>query len=327
MRPALPMVLPLALLAAVLAALALGEVALPPVTLWHGLVAGEGPGAFTLRVIRGPRVATALGAGAALGLSGGLFQALFRNPLAAPDLMGFNAGAGLAVLLATAAGLALPMPLVAAAGGLAAAAAVALLAWRPGHATPVLALVLTGLGLGFALSAAASVVMLALPLEQAAEAQRWLTGSLAARGWHHAGQVALLASGLAALTALQMRALGLLELGVPIATGLGLAAGRARLAIAGTATVLAAAAVAVAGPVPFVALMAAPLGQRLSGARRPGARLVAAAVTGALIMVLADLAARAAIPGVQFPIGVMTGLLGAPYLMWRLAREMTEQRL
>lgn len=290
--------------------------------LWQGIWTGDGPAALTLRVIRGPRVATGLGVGAVLGLSGALFQMLFRNPLAAPDLMGFTSGAGLAIVAAIWLGLALPLPLVSAAGGLAAAALVAALSQQRGHATPPLTLVLVGLGVGFTASALGTFAMTLLPVQQAAEAQRWLTGSLAARGWDHAAQVWGLGAALAAAAAAQLRALAALELGPDLAAGLGIRAGRARAGIAGTAVLLAAAGVAVAGPVAFVALMAAPLGARLAGARTPGARLAAAAATGAGIVVLADLAARAALPGLQLPVGVTTGLLGAPYLLWRLAREM-----
>jgi len=78
----------------------------------------------------------------------------------------------------------------------------------------------------------------------------------------------------------------------------------------------------VAGPVPFVALMAGPLGSRMTKASRPGSRLAAAAVTGATITVLADLVARSLVPGLQLPVGVMTGIMGAPYLLWLLSREM-----
>ena len=125
----------------------------------------------------------------------------------------------------------------------------------------------------------------------------------------------------------QIPALKLLELGGDLASGLGLRVERARWGLVATAVLLAATAVAVAGPVPFVALMAAPLGIVLTGARNPAGRLAAAAGAGAAICVLADLVARAAIPGLQLPIGVMTGLLGAPYLLWRLSREMEKGEL
>ncbi|WP_375691063.1 FecCD family ABC transporter permease [Pseudooceanicola sp. LIPI14-2-Ac024] len=315
------LVLPLGLLLAAAVALSVGQVAVDMGTLWSGLW-GEGPGALILRTIRGPRVFTALGAGAVLGLSGWLFQTLFRNPLAAPDIMGFTSGAGLAVVGAIAFGLALPFPVVAALGGLAAAALVAGLSWRPGHATPPLTLILVGLGVGFMTSALSTFLLTRLPHAEAAEAQRWLTGSLAARDWSHVAQVWGLGAVLVGAVAVQLRRLAALELGEDLAAGLGLRVGRARMAIAATAVLLAATGVAVCGPVPFVALMSGPLGARLTGARSLGGGMAAAMGAGALVVVLADLAARAALPGIQLPVGVMTGILGAPYLLWRLSREM-----
>ncbi|WP_128255541.1 FecCD family ABC transporter permease [Falsirhodobacter deserti] len=315
-------VLPLALVLAILASLMIGQLPVGPMALLHGALTGDGTGALVLKVIRGPRVMTAVGAGAALGLSGALFQTLFRNPLAAPDIMGFTSGSGLAIVVAVAAGLTLPVPLVAAAGGLVAAVLVALLAWRPGHSTPPLTLVLVGLGIGFATSALSSFALTSLPLNEAAEAQRWLTGSLNARAWDHAAQVWLALAMLAVLALSQLRPLEALELDSDLATGLGIRADRARWAIAAIAVLLAAAAVAVAGPVPFVALMAAPVGIRLARARDLKGRLMSGAMAGALILTLADLAAQAALPGVALPVGVATGLFGAPYLLWRLSREM-----
>lgn len=304
-----------------LLALLRGEVSLSLADLWRGLVQGDGPGALTLRVLRGPRVVTALGAGAALGLSGAVFQTLLRNPLAAPDVMGFNAGSGLAVVAALVAGVTLPMPLLAAAGGIVAALAVGLISHRRGEADNSLTLILVGLGMGFTASGVATFLMLTMPDPLAAEAQRWVTGSLAARSWAHAAQVWGIGAALAVLLALQIRSLGLMELGPDLARGLGLRITRARNGVLATAVLLAATGVAVAGPVPFVALMAGPLGIGLTRARLPGGRLLAAAMAGAAITVAADLLARSALAGIQLPVGVMTGLLGAPYLLWLLSRE------
>ncbi|GGD31717.1 FecCD family ABC transporter permease [Aureimonas glaciei] len=309
------------------ASLTLGDVPLGLGDLWQGVWGGDGPGALTIRVIRGPRVAVALGAGAVLGLSGAVFQSLLRNPLAAPDIMGFTSGAGLAVLASVSAGLMLPLPLVAAAGGLAAAVLVAGLAHRPGQATPAVTLVLVGLGVGFTTAAIGTFLMTRLPSSEAAEAQRWLSGSLAARDWSHALQVWGIGTALAMALALQVRSLDLLGFGNDLAAGLGLRVEPARWRLAATGVLLAAAGVAVAGPIPFVALMAAPLGARLTGAQSLSGRLAAAAGAGAAVTLLADLAARLAIPGLVLPIGVMTGPLGAPYLLWRLSREMEKGEL
>lgn len=327
------LVLVLLLVASAALALAVGQVHLGPQALLQGLFEGDGAAGLTVRVLRGPRVVTALGCGAAFGVSGAIFQSLFRNPLASPDVMGFNAGAGLAILASISVGAALPMPLVAAAGGGASALFVALLSRRPGHAsydvegTPALTLVLVGIGVGFTASAIGAFLITRMSPPVAAEAQRWLAGSLSARNWTHAGQIALLGGLLAFCVSLQLRNLRLLELGADLATGLGLRVARARFWLAASAVGLAACAVAVAGPVAFVALMAPPIGARILAASDPGVRLFAAALVGAIIVVLADLVARASIAGLQLPIGVMTGILGAPYLLWLLSREMKKGEL
>jgi iron complex transport system permease protein len=309
------------LLAAILLSLMIGQVMLSPAALWTGLTTGQGPAALTIRVLRGPGIATAVGAGAVLGLSGTIFQILLRNPLAAPDVMGFTSGAGLAVIFGVMSGLTLPTPLVAALGGSAAAVLVAILSLRRDGSQTTITLILVGLGVGFFTAAAASFILTRLPPQEAAEAQRWLSGSLAARNWGHVAQVFGIGSCLALVLAIQSRALALLELGDDLARGLGLRANRAKWGLSATGVLLAATGVAVAGPVPFVALMAGPLGARITRAKNPAARLAAAALTGATITVLADLAARASIPGLQLPVGVMTGIFGAPYLLWLLARE------
>ncbi|MBP1852012.1 FecCD family ABC transporter permease [Rhizobium halophytocola] len=310
------------LLGAALLSLMVGQIMLGPADLWTGLLTGMGPAALTLRVLRGPGLATAIGAGAVLGTSGAIFQLLLRNPLAAPDVMGFTSGAGLAVLVGTALGLTVPMPLLAAAGGLAAAGLVALLSYQRDGRQVTMTFVLVGIGVAFFTSAASGFLMTRLSSQQAMEAQRWLTGSLSARDWGHVAQVFSMGAVLALLLAPQVRGLALLELGDDLAAGLGLRVRRARRMLALTAVLFAAAGVAVAGPVPFVALMAGPLGGRLINARQAGLRLAAASVTGAILTVLADLAGRTIVPGLQLPVGVMTGIFGAPYLLWLLSREM-----
>ncbi|MEM9635425.1 MAG: iron ABC transporter permease [Pseudomonadota bacterium] len=326
-------VLMILLVLATMLALLVGQVALAPAALWDGLTGGDGPGGLTIRILRGPRVAVALCAGAAFGLSGAVFQQLFRNPLASPDVMGFSSGSGLAILAAITFGLTLPMPLVAAAGGLATALLVAVLARPAGGSNgsvegiPALTLVLVGIGIGFTAAAIGAFLMTRLSGPQAAEAQRWLAGSLAARDWSNAFQIATFGGVLGLCLVLQIRSFRLLELGPELAAGLGLKVARARMLLAVTGVCLAASAVVVAGPVAFVALMAPPVGARFVRTTDPGGRLVAAAIAGAIIVVLADLVARASLPGLQLPIGVMTGILGAPYLLWRLSREMERGEL
>lgn len=309
------------LAAAILVSLAVGQIMVTPAELLRGLMTGTGPGALTLRVLRGPSTLTAVGAGAALGASGTIFQILLRNPLAAPDVMGFMSGAGCAVVAGVAFGLFIPLPILAALGGLVAAALVSGLAFHRGGRQSPLTLILVGIGIGFFASAVSSFLVIRMPPQEAADAQRWLTGSLAARNWGHVLQVFGLGALLFIVLALQVRAMALLELGDELAAGLGARVERARYGLICTGVLLAAVGVAVAGPVPFVAMMAGPLGMRIAGVKHPASRLTAAAIAGATITVLADVISRSAIPGLQLPVGVMTGIMGAPYLLWLLWKE------
>lgn len=307
------------LLVAVVLGAAFGEVRLEPGRLLAGLLGQDRAAEFVLWRVRLPRVATAAGAGAALGLAGAVFQSILRNPLASPDVIGFSAGAAFGVVLAAATGL-FGATMGAAAGGLVATAIALGLAWRQGAGIDPLRVVLIGIGLSLTFVAALELLMTRLPLTEASQALRWLAGSFASRTWAHAGQVGLvllIAGGALVLAAPRLR---LLELGDAAAVALGARVTGARLVLALIATALAGAAVSVAGPVPFVALMSAPLARRLAG--QEGAALTGAALVGATLAVLADLAGRAAFGDLQLPAGVLTGLVGAPFLLWLLSREM-----
>ncbi|MFB9222636.1 FecCD family ABC transporter permease [Paracoccus cavernae] len=318
----------LALSTLILAGICVGEVDLPASAYWQALT-GESPSArLILWELRLPRILTAAGAGAALGLSGAIFQMVLRNPLASPDVMGFTSGAAFGTVLALRSGGAagIGTSLGAAGGGLAAAALVFGLSRREGRTSP-LRLVLVGIGIAAAFGAGAVLLLSRLPLTEAADAQRWLAGSLVARDWHHVRQIALSLVLVGSAAAAMARALALLELGDDLAATLGLGVERARLGLTFVAVLAATAAVSVAGPLPFIALMAAPLSRRLGQWGAPGARMAAAGITGALIATLADLLARIGIGGIQLPVGALTGLLGGPYLLWLLAREMKEGQL
>lgn len=311
-----------ALIGAVLAATLLGVAALAiqmgsyPLTLADMLTVVRGEGSRVQEMIlfghRMPRVLTALGAGAALGLSGAMFQTMMRNPLASPDVIGFTAGAGcgaVAAVLLTG-GMVLPGAL---AGACLSAGAVTLLAWKDG--LPPHRLILTGIGASLALTAASDLLISRMEVQAAANMAHWLTGSLNARGWRDA---ALVWGGLVLLAPALMWLhfpLARLAMAEDIATGLGLPLARLRLAVTAAGVALAALAVSVAGPLPFVAFAAGPITRRLIPTGRPV--LLGATATGALIVLLADTAARA-VPLVQLPAGVFTALTGAPVLIWLL---------
>lgn len=322
------LLLTLALCALITASLCVGEVSLPAPVYWQALT-GESPSAsLILWELRLPRILTAAGAGAALGLSGAIFQMLLRNPLASPDVMGFTSGAAFGTVLALRSGGAagIGTSLGAAGGGLVAAALVFALSRRAGQTSP-LRLILIGIGIAAIFGAGAVLMLSRLPLTEAADAQRWLAGSLVARDWHHVWQIGV-SLGVVMFAALMMaRALSLLELGDDLAGTLGLGVEPARLTLALIAILAATAAVSVAGPLPFIALMAAPLSLRLGIGGAPARRMIGAALCGAMIAVLADLIARIGLGGIQLPVGALTGLLGGPYLLWLLAREMNEGQL
>ncbi|MEV1044736.1 iron chelate uptake ABC transporter family permease subunit [Streptomyces sp. NPDC049916] len=299
--------------------LSFGDMVLP----WGKVVAtlfggGDGGSRFVVLELRLPRALLAVLVGAAFGLSGAVFQTVLRNPLASPDLIGISAGASVAAigaaLLFQVSGLALSASALV--GSLLAGAAIYLLAWRQGVAGQ--RLVLVGIGVGMGLTSFVWYVMARSDVTDAQEAFRWLAGSLNGRSWNQAWPMVIALGVLAPLTVLAARALGPLQLGDDAAAGLGAKVERGRLALLGCATALAGVATAAAGPVGFVAFIAAPIARRLVPGR--GAALPQAALTGALLVLVADFAAQHALPSAQLPVGVVTSLIGAPYLLLLLAR-------
>ncbi|MFI5643558.1 Fe(3+)-hydroxamate ABC transporter permease FhuB [Kitasatospora sp. NPDC051705] len=260
------------------------------------------------------RIVAGLAAGAALGLAGCLTQTLARNRLATPELLGVNDGATAAVLIsATASGT--------------------FGAWWAGPlgalvAVLVVALVSGGLGargyrvlvVGLAMSALASaVIQVALArrsLNSAGSLYVWTSGSLNGRDYAVATPVLLGLAVLVPLALVVARRLAVLRFDDSVAASLGVDPGRVRLACLLLAVALAGLAVGVCGPVGFVALAAPVLAGRLAGpARVP---VLGSALTGALLVVLADTLGRVLIGGVEIPVGIVTTVLGGPFLLWVL---------
>ncbi|WP_206305977.1 iron chelate uptake ABC transporter family permease subunit [Streptomyces sp. RFCAC02] len=268
--------------------------------------------------LRLPRALTGLLVGAAFGLAGALFQTLLRNPLASPDVIGISAGASAAAVVATVAfgvsGAA--MSLSALGGALLAAALIYALAWRRGVSGQ--RLVLVGVGVAAALMSVVSHLMTRSSAVAAQEAKVWLTGSLNGRGWEHVGPLLVALAVLLPLTAAATRSLGALQLGDDTASGLGARVERSRLALIGCAVALTGVATAAAGPVGFVAFVSGPVARRM--VRGTGTALVPAALVGALLVLVADLVGQHALGPNQFPVGMVTSMVGAPYLLWLLAR-------
>ncbi|APU14704.1 FecCD family ABC transporter permease [Actinoalloteichus fjordicus] len=298
--------------------LSLGDFPVPASEVLAWFVGGAQPTTdFIIGGLRLPRALTGLLVGVALGLSGALFQSLLRNPLASPDIIGITSGASasavISIVVFGASGAAVSIGAVC--GALVTALAIYLLAWRHGVAGQ--RLVLVGIGVAAILTAVISYVMTRSRVETAEAALVWLTGSLHSRTWAHATPLLWCLAVLLPLVVVLSRPLRALQLGDDSAAGLGVRVERSRLGLITVGVALAAVATAAAGPVSFVALVAAPIARRLTAGA--GLALLPSALTGGLLVLTADLIALHLIDGVDFPVGVITGLVGAPYLLWLLA--------
>ncbi|MDR6862698.1 FecCD family ABC transporter permease [Phycicoccus sp. 3266] len=274
------------------------------------------PGAsFILLENKLPQAVLAVLVGAAFGVAGAVFQTLLRNPLASPDVIGISMGASAAAVVGIAffgvGGLALQgFSMV---GSLLAALVIVLVSRRgdlAGHR-----LILVGIGLAAALQALTSWVLTRTDIHVAAEALVWLNGSLNNATWARVRTLGLLLIVLLPVVAVAARRLPVLELGEEAAVGLGVHPWRGRLLLLLAGTALAAAGTAAAGPVAFVAFLSGPIARRLLRGR---ATLPVAALVGALVVLAAEFTAVNAVPGSALPVGVVTGLLGGPFLLWLL---------
>lgn len=280
---------------------------------------GTADGRTTVVVMgmRVPRMLAALAIGAALGLAGAVFQTLARNPLASPDIIGFSAGSATGALV----GLTLIAPTAAPAAG----------AWIGGILTVVVVMaiarsvgvsrertILAGIALSTLLAAVNDYLLTRAPIEIARNADQWLHGSLVATTLT---DVALLVGALGVLgfvLVLVHRDFRTLELGDDTARSLGVRIGRLRLLLVVVAALLTGTATAVAGPIGFIALAAPQLARRTMGTS--GIPLWGSAVTGATVLLVADVIAQRALAPLQIPVGLLTAVVGGAYLFWVVAR-------
>jgi iron complex transport system permease protein len=310
------------LLVLVTISLAIGAVQIAPMAAWSALLGrGDDVAVTIVREIRLPRVLLAMLTGCALGASGAALQGTLRNPLAEPYLLGVSGGAAVGAVLAIIGGLADPaaVPLAAFAGAISAVLVVLAVARVAGGSRDPRLLLMAGVIVG----AFANAVILVALADQAPERVRgamwWMAGGVSDASWR--GVVALagyVAVGLALLLTLS-RTLDVLALGEESAAGLGVdvAAGTRNVFL--ISALLAAASVAAAGLVGFVGLVVPNL-VRAFGIVRHRALISAAAVTGAALVVLADLLARTVRAPVELPLTAITALIGVPVFLVRLRR-------
>lgn len=270
--------------------------------------------------VRLPRALAAALVGAGLGASGAAFQAVLRNPLADPYILGVSGGAGLGAVIAIAVGWGQPatLPLAAFAGGLAALAVVYLVAKAQRSSSSTL--ILSGVMVGSFASALLLFVLWTLPGDRTRAAVFWLAGDLSS-----GGAAGLPVAGLWSAAAFlglwgRARALDLLTQGEEVASDLGLDVARARFWVFFAAGALTASTVALAGLVGFVGLVV-PHVVRLLWGPSHGRLLPASALLGAAFLLFADAGARTVLAPAELPVGVVTAFLGAPAFLFLLRRR------
>ncbi len=299
--------------------LMVGQTYYPPGDVARVILGQDVPGAsFTVGRLRLPRAVLAIAAGMCFGLAGVTFQTMLRNPLASPDIIGISAGASAAatfaivVLSLDGAGVSV----FAISAGLVVALVIYLLSYKGGVSGT--RLILIGIGVAAMLDSLTSYILDRAATWDMQEAMRWLTGSLNGTSWNATLPVLIALVVLAPLLLGLSDNLSALQLGDDTASALGVPVDRTRLLAVVGAVGLIAFATAAAGPIAFVAFLSGPIAARLAGS--DGSLLVPSALVGALLVLVADFCGQFAF-GTRFPVGVVTGVLGAPYLVYLIIRS------
>jgi iron complex transport system permease protein len=300
-----------------------GAVPLSPRELWHGLNDSAAPSADILRNLRVPRVLLGFVVGGSLGLSGAALQALVRNPLAEPYLLGLSGGAGLGAVIAI--GLNVPsawaVPIAAFAGAMGAVSLVYRLSLVDGRRLDPRVLLLAGVVVGAFATALMSAIIVLSDAVQLRNAFLWLLGGFGSASWQSLG--IFLAYSLVPILILLYsgRSLDLLVLGEETAQHLGAEVEKTRILIYVTTALLTAAAVAACGIIGFVGLVVPHAIRRIWGPiHRTLLPLVF--VTSGGFLVLADAAARTVVRPAELPVGVVTALVGVPLFALLLRRTL-----
>ncbi len=300
-----------------------GEYPVPPVEVVKTILGfpASPDYAFVVNTLRLPRALVALLVGMGLATAGTILQSMTRNPLAAPEIIGINAGASLVAvaLIVLLPGVAVGwLPVAAFLGGLGAAIAIYLLAWNGGN-SPI-RLILIGIGLTSLTGAFTSLMITFGNIYDVSQALVWLTGSVYGRSWEHLWPLLPWLIVFLPLTMVLARDLDTLNLGDRLAQGLGSRVEWTRSLLLLCTVALAGASVATAGTIGFVGLMAPHLARQMVGPSHAGL-LPVAALTGACIVELADIVGRLAFAPIELPCGVITAVIGAPYFLWLLYRD------
>jgi iron complex transport system permease protein len=299
--------------------LVVGQTIYSPADVIRVILGENVPGAgFTVGRLRLPRASLAVLAGLCFGLGGVTFQTMLRNPLASPDIIGISSGASAAAAFAIVS-LGLgggQVSIFAIVVGLAVALLIYVLSYKSGVAGT--RLILIGIGIAAMLDSITAYILSQAADWDLQEAQRWLTGSLNGADWARVVPVLVAVVALSPILLGQSRNLSVTQLGDDTASALGVRVDRTRLVVIVTAVLLIAFATAAAGPIAFVAFLSGPIASRIVGSG--ASLLVPAALVGALLVLVADFIGQFAL-GSRLPVGVVTGVLGAPYLIYLIVRS------
>lgn len=287
---------------------------------------GEPGTEFIVFELRLPRALGALLIGLCLGMAGALTQSFSRNPLATPDIIGVTSGAAMGAVATIALGggtyavssllVGMGIPLVAIVSGLLTAALVYGLAWRSG--VDSYRLILIGIGVTAAMTGLTNYLIVKAELGIAAAATQWLVGSLSGISWTSIWPVVIVLLVVTPIALTQTAALNVSQLGDELSAGLGVGVQRHRVIVLACAVIFTAIAVSAAGPIEFVAFVAPQIARVLVRSSRPP--LIASAFFGALIVLVADIVGRTVLPW-TVPVGIVTAIIGAPYLIWLIVRR------
>lgn len=294
----------------------LGNTKYSPEIILRVLLGEEIKGAtFAIETIRLPRMLAGLLAGMAFGMAGNTFQTMLRNPLASPDIIGVTSGSSVAavfcILVLNVSGAVVSISAVV--SGLSVAFLIYMLS-RGGSFSGG-RLILIGIGIQAMLNAAISYLLLRANQYDVPAAIRWLNGSLNGMQMKNIPGLFMVVLIFGCLLVLLSKMLKILELGEQSAITLGLRTDISRLLLVLSAVFLIAYATAVTGPIAFVAFLSGPIASKLAGS----SNTVTAGLTGAVLVLLADIIGQYAFD-IRFPVGIITGILGAPYLIYLLIR-------
>ncbi len=318
-----PVLFALALLtlAAIVFYTSFGEYPIPPLEVIKtilGFTKDQSDYNFIIYTLRLPRVFVAFAIGTGLAVSGTILQCLTHNPLAAPEIIGINAGASLAAVATL---VLLPqtplflLPIAAFMGAMAIAFLIYSIARLKGHAP--MQLILMGIGFSAIATAFTTLIVTLGNITDVSQALVWMTGSVYGRSWEHLWSLLPWLGIFLPLTWFLATDLNAFALGDDIARGLGNPLEKRRLLLWVASVALAAAAVAAAGAVAFVGFIAPHIARQFVGPGHVGL-IPTAALFGGLMVVLADLLGRSLFAPIELPCGVITAVIGAPYFLYLL---------